>query len=119
MVLGVRLRTPEAPLRYSGALGWEAGQPWGFWATAAGAAARGGMHGGAGLLVLGVDGQVEQVELALVVLLDDAEQHALRVLVRDMAQHQCGPLVEARHHLQSGWRWGGGVARAEGRVEAR
>eukprot|EP00321_Phaeocystis_globosa_P001156 CAMPEP_0118826520 /NCGR_PEP_ID=MMETSP1162-20130426/12019_1 /TAXON_ID=33656 /ORGANISM="Phaeocystis Sp, Strain CCMP2710" /LENGTH=288 /DNA_ID=CAMNT_0006757261 /DNA_START=249 /DNA_END=1111 /DNA_ORIENTATION=+ len=50
--------------------------------------------------VLEVNGQVEQVELALVPVLDGGEQHLLVVLVGDVAHHQRGALVVAHAHAR-------------------
>ena len=46
-------------------------------------------------LVLEVDGKVEEVILALELLINGRQQHLLRVLVGDVLHHKCGPLVLA------------------------
>lgn len=44
-------------------------------------------------LVLEIDGEVEEIIVALEVLIDSGQQHLLCVLVGDVLNHQCSPLV--------------------------
>lgn len=50
-------------------------------------------------LVLEIDGQVEKIKAAAIVLLQRRQQHFSRVLVRDVADHERGPHVAARSHF--------------------
>ena len=46
-------------------------------------------------LILEVDGKVEEVILALKLLIDGRQQHLLCILVGNVLHHECGPLVLA------------------------
>lgn len=50
-------------------------------------------------LILEVDGQVEEVVVHSVLLIDQVQQHRLRVLVWNVLYHYCGSGVQAKAHL--------------------